>query len=327
MENLANINRTNAQTADEVARAVLELIFAQRRLLPIEQDASFEEQIAGHYEKVIEYIYRNEPIDMVLPAFPAKSPNRSKTLGYLPDRGEYLAFERLVTLCKQIEQVYEPGAKVTICSDGRVFADIIHVTDHHVSEYVNALRRFAAKKYPEYFDFFNLEDVYDKVDDYSVLREELMIEHGETLKPLRHRIKTEEEAGTMFKGITRFMLEDFSGISKFSQYSRTALQKKAKTAAYRVIQRSNAWSRLLKKEKQDALRLSIHPQRLVSDKIGISLVSKNDVWTTPWHSVLVKEGATYKLMPRDQAEQLGCVLVFDSGQASHYERIHVEQSV
>ncbi|TMO46465.1 L-tyrosine/L-tryptophan isonitrile synthase family protein [Pseudoalteromonas ruthenica] len=324
MENLANNNRVNAHTADATARAILELIFAQRRLLPIEQDVAFDEQIAGHYEKVLDFVHRQQPINMVLPAFPAKSPNRNKTLGYLPDKGEFFAFERLVQLCQQIEEVYEPGAKVTICSDGRVFADIIHVSDAHVSEYVNGLRRFANQHYPDYFDFFNLEDVYEKVNDFAVLREELMIEYGETLKSLRQRIKTEKEASTMYKGITRFMLEDFSGIEKFSQHSRTALQKVAKTAAYRVIQRSNAWGRLLKQELPEALRLSIHPQYLVSEKIGISLVSQNDVWTTPWHSVLVKDGDEHSLMPREQAEQLGCVLVFINGQASHYERMYRE---
>lgn len=327
MDNLASNNKYVVQSSDSVTRAILELVFAQRRLLPIEEEASFEEQITDHYEKVIAFVEREEPINMVLPAFPAKSPNRNKTLGYLPDKGEFYAFDRLVNLCKKIEDVYAPGAKVTICSDGRVFADIIHVSDTHVSEYVNELRRYAADKYPEYFDFFNLEDVFEKVNNYSVLREELMIMYGETLSSLRTRIKETKEAATMFRGITRFMLEDFSGIEKFSQYSRTALQKVAKTSAYRVIQRSNAWSKLLKEERPQALRLSIHPQYLVSEKIGISLVSDNDVWTTPWHSVLVKDAGECVLMPREQAEKLGCVLVFINGRASHYERINRDKLV
>ncbi|ASD68220.1 MULTISPECIES: L-tyrosine/L-tryptophan isonitrile synthase family protein [Pseudoalteromonas] len=322
MENLATKHRIQDCQIQSLAEDIISLIFEQRRLLPIEDNAPFTEQIAGHVERVEQFIANNEPINMVLPAFPAKSPNRTKTLGFLPDKGEFYAFERLVNLCKQIESIYEPGAKVTICSDGRVFADIIHVTDSHVSQYVNTLRQYAARHYPNYFEFFNLEDVFDKVDDFTVLREELMIRYGESLSDLRQRVKNEKEASTMYKGITRFMLEDFSGIDKFSDYSRTALQKVAKTAAYRVIQRSNAWSRLLKDHLPEALRLSIHPQYLVSEKIGISLVSQTDVWTTPWHSVLVKDNTSYQLMPREQAEKLGCVLVFNEGRASHFERIH-----
>lgn len=322
MEHLVN-HKLTEDKADILAVDILELIFKQRRLLPVEESVPFSEQISGHLDRVKNFIYENRPINMVLPAFPAKSPNRNKTLGHLPDKGEYFAFERLVMLCKQIESIYPPGAKITICSDGRVFADIIHVSDKHVSDYVNSLRKYARNHYPEYFDFFNLEDVYEKVEDFAVLREELMIEYGDSLYALRQRVKTEKEAASMYRGITRFMLEDFSGIDIFSDHSRTALQKIAKLAAYRVIQRSNAWSRLLESKLPEALRLSIHPQFLVSEKIGISLISQSDVWTTPWHSVLVKDNDNVSLMPREQAEKLGCVLVFVEGQASHYERINV----
>ena len=84
MENLANNNRVNAHTADATALAILELIFAQRRLLPIEQDVAFDEQIAGHYEKVLDFVHRQQPINMVLPAFPANTQSQ-QNLG-LPAR-------------------------------------------------------------------------------------------------------------------------------------------------------------------------------------------------------------------------------------------------
>jgi pyoverdine/dityrosine biosynthesis protein Dit1 len=58
----------------------------------------------------------------VLPAFPFKSPNRvDKTLGSLPDLGEELALQHLNGLCESIKEIYEPGAKVTITSDGLVY--------------------------------------------------------------------------------------------------------------------------------------------------------------------------------------------------------------
>ncbi|MET1257093.1 L-tyrosine/L-tryptophan isonitrile synthase family protein [Aliikangiella maris] len=317
---LAFKNKVDSVT--DVAKEVLRLIFARRRLLPDTEDVSMDEQMAPHLEKVIQCIEHDIPLKLILPAFPAKSPNSKKTLSHLPDYGEFLAMTRLVELCKEIEAVYPRGAKVVICSDGRVFADIIHVPDQHVSDYGDGIKSFALEHFPDYIEFYNLDNVYEKVDDYAMLREELMIEYGESWISLRRRIKCEREASTMYLGITKFMLEDFSGIDEFSELSRTALQKKAKLAAYRVIQRSNAWSRLLKKQFPDAVRLSIHPQYLVSEKIGISMLTKNDVWTTPWHSVVVKDKGAITLLPREEAEKQGCVLVYVDGRPSHFERLN-----
>lgn len=48
-----------------------------------------------------------------------------------------------------------------------------------------------------------------------------------------------------------------------------------------MIQRSNAWSRLLERTFPDSVRLSIHPQFRVSAKIGVRLVDSADAWLTP----------------------------------------------
>lgn len=308
-------------TITEQATAILRLIFKRRRLLKDTKDVTFAEQIAPHLDKVIGFIEKDLPIEMILPAFPAKSPNRNKALGHLPDYGEFLAMTRLKSLCKEIEAIYPRGARIVICSDGRVFADVIHVSDEHISAYRDGIREFANQHLAGYISFYNLENVYDHINDYTVLREELMISHGEPLSSLKARIKDEREASTMYKGVTKFMFEDYAGIAEFAGLSRTALQHKARLAAYRVIQRSNAWGRLLEQEFPNALRLSIHPQYLVSNKIGISMLTDNDVWTTPWHSVVVKNKRTDEimLMPKSEAEKLDGYLVYANGRPSHFE--------
>jgi pyoverdine/dityrosine biosynthesis protein Dit1 len=60
-------------------------------------------------------------IEMVLPAFPMKSPSSQKVLGTIPDRGEELAMLRLEDLCSAIQAIYPPGARLTIVSDGIVY--------------------------------------------------------------------------------------------------------------------------------------------------------------------------------------------------------------
>lgn len=71
---------------------------------------------------VCEQVKKQEPIRMILPAFPFKSPNsRDKVLGTLPDLGEELALFHLNGLCENIARIYEPGADVYISSDGLVY--------------------------------------------------------------------------------------------------------------------------------------------------------------------------------------------------------------
>ena len=71
---------------------------------------------------VEEYVKNQKPVEMVLPAFPFKSPNRKdKVLGNMPDLGEEIALMHLNGLCESITKVYAPGAHVTITSDGLVY--------------------------------------------------------------------------------------------------------------------------------------------------------------------------------------------------------------
>lgn len=66
-------------------------------------------------------VARKQPIHIVLPAFPFKSPNKiDKVLGVLPDMGEELALATLDGLCAQIDEVY-PGTTLSIVSDGLVY--------------------------------------------------------------------------------------------------------------------------------------------------------------------------------------------------------------
>ena len=71
------------------------------------------------------YVAKNEPIQMVLPAFPFKSPNRKdKTIGHLPDLGEEIGLQHLNGLCESIAEIYQPAANVVITSDGLVYNGI-----------------------------------------------------------------------------------------------------------------------------------------------------------------------------------------------------------
>ncbi len=316
-----NVKKSYDAADVEFTNEIIVHIIKKKRLVPGEaaKEEQFHLESAPHIEKILGAIEENKPIDLVLPAFPAKSPSRQKTLSHLPDFGEELAFRNLNQLCERIARIYEPGAKLTVCSDGRVFADVVRIPDQDVTDYNTEMRRLAKEWKLDYIHFFDLDDVYSNVKDFPTLREELMVTYGEALESLQQRCKTEREADEMYRGITRFLFEDFSGLEEYKDLTRNAIQNLARQAAYRVIQRSNAWGRLVAKKMPDSVRLSIHPQFRVSEKIGLNLIDETDCWATPWHSVVVKQGEKIKLVPRCEAEKMNAALIFKDGRPSYFQ--------
>ncbi|MBX9687145.1 MAG: isocyanide synthase family protein [Candidatus Obscuribacterales bacterium] len=275
-------------------------------------------------QKIVSAVKKNEAVTFVLPAFPGKSPNPEKVLGPLPDLAERLSFAFLGDLCKRVKEFYSPGIKIIVASDGRVFSDVVGMQESDVSDYQNELNKLIAEMSLSDISMFNLDDVY-KGFHFVQMREELMKHFGQSLDFLKQKIRNgaqenaspdEQEANRMYSGITRFLFEDamHSGQSK----SRSAVQKDARSRAYEVIRRSNAWSRLISEIFTDAVRLSIHPQTCGSRKLGIRLIG-DESWMTPWHGVAVEGQSGFSLLKRAEAEALGAKLIhFSDGRPSHF---------
>jgi pyoverdine/dityrosine biosynthesis protein Dit1 len=277
-----------------------------------------------HLPKITSAIKRNEPITFVLPAFPGKSPNTRKVLGPLPDYAEQLSLNFLANLCNRIKDYYLPGIKIVICSDGRVFSDVIGLEESNVTAYQIELSRLIEKKALKDISTFNLDDFYKKLS-FAEMRAKLMKGYGSSLDTLKQKVLNgekssaspdEQEANRMYKGMTRFLFEDSMYPEQLK--SRSAIQKESRLKAYEVIIRSNAWSKLIEECFPEAVRLSIHPQTCGSKKLGIRLVG-NESWITPWHGVAVKTKGGYKLLKRSEAEALGAELVYSvEGKPSHF---------
>lgn len=269
-----------------------------------------------HHRKISEAVSAGRPIQMILPAFPAKSSNRQKTLGILPDFGEVLALKRLNELCETIAQIYEPGARLVVCSDGRVFSDLVQVSDDAVDDYSRGIATILEEYKLSRLSTFNLEDVFAEFATYDQMRSALVRNYGESVDLIRERVARESDALQLFNGIHRFLFEDFSVL--FPHLSRNQLRVTTKTYAYEVIQRSNAWSRLVEGQFGQALRLSIHPQAEASAKIGIRLLSSDDRWRTPWHSAVLFDGQEYRLVRRQEAEQMNATLTQADGKYPYF---------
>lgn len=283
-----------------------------------------------HLPRVAAAVKKNEPVQFVLPAFPAKSPNPEKVLGPLPDLAEQLALSFLNDLGKKIKTFYPPGIKIHLCSDGRVFSDVVGIKEDDVSKYQHEVDRIIKKMKLSDISTFNLDDVYQGLG-YDDMRANLLSNYSQSLDCLKQKIRHGNQPDAngealqlnqMYRGITRFLFED--SLHRQQSLSRTAMQKRARQRAYEVIRRSNAWSQLIADYFPHAVRLSIHPQICGSNKLAIRLVA-NESWITPWHGVAIEKDNRYTLVKKSEAEAIGAKLVYSAnGRGSHYSLTGVD---
>lgn len=306
-----------------IAKNVMDVICKYRTLLDDSESCSMvsDNDLQQHIKRIEKIVEENKPLVMVLPAFPGKSPNKEKTLGNEPDLGEYHALDRLNNLCDEIKEKYSTGASVNICFDGSVFSDLVNIPEEEIDFYMATIKKYCTTNYPGYFSFYDIGDAFPKIKNVDIAREELLISYGDSILLWHDRIVNNSDTKELYRGITKFMYEDFLNTQKTKDLSKAHIQKIAKDVAIRVMQRSNAWGCLLEDIFPKALRLSIHPQARVSEKTGIKIANCRDVWRTPWHGVTVKEpsGEIY-LTKRSQVDESLYRLIFNHGVPSHYEQ-------
>jgi pyoverdine/dityrosine biosynthesis protein Dit1 len=309
----------------ELAADILGLVMRYRRS-PQSREACADYRCpacaAPHIDRLISAIERREPIVFVLPAFPGKSPNPAKVLGPRPDMAERQSLGFLNALCLRIEEIYAPGAQIVLCSDGRVFNDVVGISDGDITTYQQDLVAIIEDLKLDRLELFNLDDIFLN-SSFEEMRLRLMDGHGESFEDLQAEVRAGGDAQRLYCGITRFLLED--ALRPGMTVSKTALQKECRRRANEVIRRSRAWDRLLAECFPEAVRLSIHPQICGSRKIGIHLMDTDEAWLTAWHSVAVEIRGRFRLMKREQVEKLGAELVFRAGRPSHYVMTEISE--
>lgn len=301
-----------------VAERILRIVFRRRRTADPSDPCAVEpcqDCFAPHLETVGRYVAAGKPVHFVIPAFPAKSRNRRKTIGRLPDLGEYLALESVQGFCEQVSAVYAPGAVVTICSDGHVFSDALGIDDEHVDDYGAELLRMIRSIGGGAIGLYALRDAMPGLT-LDQRRARLLDEYAESVDELRDAVRSRTGTRRMFNGIHRFITEDHAVL--MADLNATQRRNRAKLTAYEVVRRSQAWSRVVEEAFPGAVRLSIHPQDHHDTKIGFHLLRTTDSWLTPWHGVVLDDGLRQVLVKRAQAERLGAHLVWRNSRPSHF---------
>jgi pyoverdine/dityrosine biosynthesis protein Dit1 len=262
----------------------------------------------------------NKELIFLLPAFPAKSPSPDKTSGELPDFGEVLALQNLQKLCDKLSALYIPGARVLICSDGRIFGDVVKVTDEGIDNYqkgiIEIIKDFGLNR----LSTFSMDDLFPNLVA-SEQRTTLLERFAKDVEEVRELVKTSETYGRLFNGMHRFLMEDELALNKTETKNQVSKQTKIRT--YELIRRSDAWSALLNHHFKDELRLSIHPYQLNHEKFGIKLVASSSNWATPWHNVVVKIKDNFELMHRKEAMKLNAIPKMMKDKYAYFELANV----
>ncbi|GAB3131465.1 hypothetical protein GCM10027289_17690 [Tsukamurella serpentis] len=277
LENQPAIDEQARRTAIEIIRVLL----PRRRTT--EDDGPRPEDWPVQLAAIARAVQNHRPVEFILPGFPCKSPNPAKVIGSVPDEAERVALHVLDEICTQIERLHPPGARITICSDGHVFTDVIGVSDEAIVEYNDRLVLMIADEGLANLRTFDLREIWG-AGDFESKRARLDSQWAPSLDEVRADVLAGGQSARLLRGMTRFMLAD----TVDWKGTKSQLQKSAKSRAYQLIRFSAAWGRILDEHFPDAVRLSIHPQPSRSPKFGIKLIAPDDeVWLTPWHSVLV----------------------------------------
>lgn len=293
-------------TEQDTTSALLKILFHHRRLTELSEKKCrgiLCTKCIRHPQHQIQQAVKEQRIlTLILPAFPAKSANRQKTISENPDRGEIIGLTNLNELCQTLQKIYPVGVKLIICSDGRVFNDLVLVSDAHVDVYQKGIHQIIQDYQLSHLSTFSLDNVYPN-HNFLMMRELLMSEFGQPLDSLKKSLSLDPNARYQFNGIHRFIMEDQFALKPGQ--TKNQIRQEAKQTAYEVIRRSNAWSQLLRCYFPQSVRLSIHPQACGSEKIGIHFLPVSNRWSTPWHNVLLKNGPRWHLVKRQEAEQMG----------------------
>ncbi len=220
------------------ARLILGRIFRRRRMPGADAGAKpgepSEAALALHLPRVRAFVDAGAPIELVLPAFPAKAPNPRKVLGALPDAAERLALESLADLCGRARARSSPGRslrhRVRTAPSSRT---LVGVRDADVLAYRQTLEAMISDlgERGAFFRVFALDDAFGSIGA-GAARKLLLERWGEDLDVIHERAHRSPRVAAHVDGIHRFLAED--EIARRPELTRSQAKKATRERAYEV---------------------------------------------------------------------------------------------
>ena len=291
----ASVLTTSTPTYEALTKSIADIISSYRISGPGDRyEDTLEPKMLATLRS---FVAKQEPINMVVPAYPFKSPNReSKVLGPNPDVGERMSLQHLNSIGARIQQIYPPGGHVTIVSDGLCYNDLLGVSDEEVFDYAKGLHRIVESLGPKHLKFTNLFELMDSdssptsAEEYASrvgkLRENLLVSFLPPGYDFDEDIKKDENALLTYRGYIKFLDSDLATFFRAKGMSKSAARKHCSKVARGMIERGKAFSALVANKSPLHIRLSIHASDNTS-KLSVTLLPQKRYGTspvTPWHN-------------------------------------------
>ncbi|CAF3948492.1 unnamed protein product [Adineta steineri] len=189
-------------------------------------------------KQIQRFTEQNEPIQFILPGFPFKSPNLEKVTGKLPDGADLYALEDLNGLCREISLTYGHGCKMLIWSDGRVFSDLVGVSNEDVSTYNDIL-----KSYSSTMAHIQWDDMSNYISNENA--DDLIKMYGTKTFTFEHWLSTSENNHKEYIHLRTFLERDLGNTGAYKELSRRKLKGQISHIAREMIHRNDALTRFL----------------------------------------------------------------------------------
>ena len=244
--------------------------------------------------KIQAFIDAQEPIQMILPTLPSKGQNRARNDHAIDEvsLGEILFFAQMRDIVHSIKQIYDPGMKITVVTDGIIYADMFRHNDTgRAILYRNTCM--------ELRDRMQLRDVVDIVDmDWLLFSEPTFglmksFVHDRLLCLWNTNADVKQRMESLMRGMIFNMPtpgEKFERALENINRPFTELpqgfQDKLKFTALRYASSLIALQRLqiLYRAFPGALRATVHPK--AAPQIGLHLVNSRST-VFPYHGVVL----------------------------------------
>ena len=142
---------------------------------------------SGYLQKISNFVDECTPLQIVFQGLPFKCNNPVETMRRTPDLGEIAFLLRLGDINETIKQIYKPGVRFTILTEGNSYKKLFGATDKEVVEF--------DKKCIEYSQLLGLDQTVSFIDILSLVGDRVFYE-GEVKKRQEHIFTQIEKSGT-----------------------------------------------------------------------------------------------------------------------------------
>ncbi|WEW55604.1 hypothetical protein PRK78_001035 [Emydomyces testavorans] len=336
----------------DMAAKIIEVIYRYQKNGGSSEGMQSDIGLLAGLTQVYSHVKANKPVKMALPAFPFKSPNtKIKVLGRLPDKAEEFALAYLNGLCAAIQDVYNPGAELTIISDGIVYngtsggetwwatithrslntTDLLSIPDSDVWSYGETLRELARTKGFSHIKFSRLTGliplaVPEDLDEVSYVanatnfRLALMNNFSSKDWDVSNKIVEDEDVCMTYRGYLEFLPTDLAETYPISRsFSKSKFEKGTESIAKQMLIRGQAFARAIREKFINHVRLSIHTST-GQNKVSINILPTDTSHVTPWHCALAirLDGTITSGHAQTFRDDPAWQLVYEDGRPSYF---------